>query len=438
LAALLLGGSPTAAHAQFFLASRPQPEFTIGSLVVSASLTPALGPVRVEVLWGLVIPPARSAAELEQDLYLLWPGAVRGDASLGPADPALARHLEERGFTVIDAGRLPLFARSLYQLEGRAPRESVAGSAPFVTFVRGAGGLGLTSPASYVRILWTPRLADRTWLMNLAFSVPGLLRPKKASWVEEAFWGPRHLLSIGFNDAQHPALLPLYLEHRDRVVRLSEDPAQVLVNFADADHLKIDDVSPPAARRRLSETLDSTEVVSLFLDRSAGLSPQALTIHFGYFSGLQAWAPILIPVLFFVLGNAARPLIERLSRRIGRALTARIHLGRPDRPGRQRGTILPLDTLARITPRESTYADLVGLCGPPSEERQQLGSADRRTLLYRGRRLVPQWSRRFWWVATVSGWEVEAQEVEIEIEEGRVRDVQARVQRSRLAHPELD
>ena len=43
---------------------------------VGHRVTPALGSVTVDVLWSLEIPPTRSALELEQDLYMLWPGEV--------------------------------------------------------------------------------------------------------------------------------------------------------------------------------------------------------------------------------------------------------------------------------------------------------------------------------------------------------------------------
>ena len=49
-----------------------------------ATVTPSINPVAVEILWSLVIPPDRSAAELEQDVFLLWPGSVQGDQTVGP------------------------------------------------------------------------------------------------------------------------------------------------------------------------------------------------------------------------------------------------------------------------------------------------------------------------------------------------------------------
>lgn len=437
LVALVLGGAPTPGHAQLFLASRPHPEFMIGPLFVRAAVTPALGPVTVDVLWSLVLPPTRSASAFEQDLYLLWPGAVKGAGGAESPDPALARYVEARGFVAIEEGRLPLFARGLYQMGDGQPPEPVSGGAPFVTFVRTGGPLGLTAPATYIRIPWTPKLVNPTWLMDLRLTTSGLVKPRKARWVENVFWGQRYVITLGFNDVRHRALFPMYFEHRDRVVRLADEPAQLLVNFADADHLKIDEVVPPSSNRRMSESLESTEVVSLFLDRSEGLTPQTLKVQFGYFRGLQAWAPVLIPLLFFVLGNAAGPLVGRLVRRVAQSVAARVRVGRPSRDwsGRESGVVLSREALGRITPGETTYDEVIRLCGPDAEERQLLGPTERRTLVYRGQRVVPHRRRTFGWLATVSHWNVEAHEVQIEFEGDRVRDVQAHVRRSRLAHP---
>src|SRR3970282_1048851 len=187
--------------------------------------------------------------------------------------------------------------------------------------------LGLTGPATYTRIPWAPEAANRVWLMDLRMTLNGLLKPKRVSWIEDLFWGPRHLISIGFNDVRPRAVFPIYLEHRDRVVRLAADPSQLGVNFADADHLQIDGGFPRTRSRRLSESLESTEVVSLFLDKSEGLTPQVLTVQFGYFSGLQAWTPILIPLLFFILGNAAGPLLARVAMRLGKNVVSRVRVG---------------------------------------------------------------------------------------------------------------
>jgi len=75
------------------------------------------------------------------------------------------------------------------------------------------------------------------------------------------------------------------------------------------------------------------------------------------------------------------------------------------------------------------------LGGGVPEEHEQLATPDRRTVVYRGRLVVPQRQRRFGWLATVSRWSVEQHEVEITLERDVVTDVQARVRRSPLTPP---
>ena len=436
LLAILLAGAPAAADAQVFLASRPNPEFTIGPLFVRATVTPALGTITLNVLWSLVIPPTKSGADIEQDLYLLWPDEVDGLTTAGPPDPALARYVEERGFSVIRDGRLALYAQSLYRMGDELPPEPIAGGAPFVSFVRLGGPLGLTSPVTYVRIPWTPMLANRTWLIDLRMGLPRLVKPRPATWVENVFWGHRHVMSLTFNDVRPRAMFPLYLENRHRLIRLADEPSQLLIDFTHAGELKIQDVFPRTANRRMSETLESTEVVSVFLDHSEGITPQVLTVQFGYFTGWQAWAPVLIPVLFFALGNLAGPLFALLARRVGAKLASRIHVGSRSQPERQHGTLIPRETLARIEPGTTTHDDVLRLCGPDPEEQEQLSTPERRTLVYRGRKIVPERRRRFGWLATVSRWDAEYHVVEITLDRGVVHDVQARVRRTRLAQPD--
>jgi hypothetical protein len=303
--------------------------------------------------------------------------------------------------------------------------------------VRDTGPLGLTPPATWIRVPWTPYMVNRAFLMSLPLTTRGLIKPKPATWAERTFWGPRYRVSLSFHEVRQRAVFPLYLEHRDRVVRLSEDPAQLLIDFADTDHLKIDELFPQSAKRQVSETLESTESVSMFLD-SEGLSPQTLTVQFGYFTRLQSWAPILIPMLFFILGNGAGVLVRTLTERISKRLTGRVKFGRPEETPqvRQRGVVLDTDTLGRIRPGATTYEEVVDLCGRDFEERSRLTEPDRRTLVYRGRRVVPRRRQLLGWLATVRHWDVEEHEVEIELERNVVRDVQARVRRSRLASPE--
>lgn len=436
LAALLVVGAAGAAHAQLFLGSRANPELTVGPLIVRASVTPKLDTVTIDVLWSLAVPPNRSAADLQQTIYLLWPGDVVPDPAMGKSDPTLNRYVEERGFTVVEDGRVSLFAHSAYQLESDAPPERLGGAA-FVSFVRQGGVLGLTAPASYIRVPWHPKMTNRAWLMNLKFQARGLLKHKPATWVESTFWGRRHRFELSFNDVRSRALFPIYFENRDRVLRLADDPSQLVMLFAEADRLKIDDISPGAATRSRHESLERTEVVSRFLDTSEGIVPQTLTVQFGYFSGLQSWAPILIPILFFVLGNFVRPPIEVALKRLGRSAVSRIHIGPAagTQPQRETGVVLSREELAKIVPGETTREQVMQRAGGNAEEFEQLNAPDRRTLIYRGRRVVPRPNRRFAWLATVDAWDVEQHELEIILDHDVVHDVQARVRRSRLTDP---
>jgi hypothetical protein len=203
----------------------------------------------------------------------------------------------------------------------------------------------------------------------------------------------------------------------------------------DADHLKIYEFYPGSARRRLSETLDSTEEITLFLDSSEGISPQVLTVQFGYFRGMRSWAPVLIPIAFFALGNLAMPIFMMLVRRASTAVKGRVQFG-PASADRETGVVLSRETLARIVPGQTTYEQVLRTCGPDAEEHEQLTTPGRRTLIYRGRRVVPQGRRRLGWLATVRRWSIEQHEVEITLERDVVTDVQARVRRSPLAQPE--
>ena len=438
LAVLIVTGTAGAAHAQLFLGSRANPELTVGPVFVRAAVTPlALDLVTIDVLWTLNVPINRSAGDLEQTIFLLWPGEIVADPKAGKADPTLNKYVEDRGFSVIEDGRVGLYAHSAYQLETEAPPEHIAAGAPFVTFVRQGGVLGLTAPASEIRIAWHPKMTNRAWLMNLRFQARGLLKPKPATWLESTFLGKRYRFELGFNDVRSRALFPLYFENRDRVLRLTDDPSQLVMLFPAADRLKVDEISPGSATRRRHETLENTEVISRFLDASEGIVPQTLTVQFGYFTGLQSWAPVLIPALFFVLGNLLRPALQVAATRIGKAYIARIHIGPAanSQPQRETGVLLSREAFAQIVPGQTTREQLLKITGGEPEESEQLHAPNRRTLSFRGRRVVPRRSRRLPWVATIQGWDVEQHELEIELDHDVVRDVQARVRRSHASDP---
>ena len=437
LLVLALALVPVSADAQVFFGSKSHTPVTVGPLMVRADVKPALGPVTIDVLFSLVVPPDRSAADLEQDIFLLWPGAVHGARE--PRDPALTRFVESRGFDVIEEGTLPLYAQSLYRMTGDVPDERLPGGASYVTFVHHVPGLGMSAPGTWIRIPWTPKLVNRAWIIDLRLVVDDLIKAKAANWFERVFSGPRHRIVVAFNDVRGRAVFPLYVEQRDRVLRLSDDPAQIVVNFAEAGRLKIDELSPSVASRRLSDTLETTETVSLFLERSEGVTPQAVTVQFGYFTGLQMWAPILIPILFFVAGNVAGVLVRNAAEYVTRRLAGRLWFGRgAAQPERQTGVIVSRETLARIAPGETTVDELLRIIGARPEEFERLDGSGRRTLIYRGRRLVPELKRRLGWFSTLSHWDAEDHEVEIEIERDVVRDVQARVRRSRVRTPVPD
>ncbi len=94
--------------------------------------------------------------------------------------------------------------------------------------------------------------------------------------------------------------------------------------------------------------------------------------------------------------------------------------------------------LAQIVPGRTTYEEVLALCGRDTlEEQERLGAPEHRTLVYRGRRVVPRRRRRLLWLlSSVSDWELEEQEVEIEMARGVVQDVQVRVRRARLPYPD--
>ena len=214
LAVALVVTAPAAAAAQVFMASEPHPDFTIGPLSIRGTVTPALGPMPVDIVFSLVVPAGRSS-DIGQDLYLLWPGAVIGERGAA-GDPTLASFVRERGFDVVAEGRAVLTTRNLYRRPGDAETTPEPGGAPFVTFVRSGGRNGLTPPATYLRIPWTPKMVNRTIEMDLKMSLDGVIREIRASWLEQVFWGQRHMVSIGFNNVRQRPLYPVYFEHRDR------------------------------------------------------------------------------------------------------------------------------------------------------------------------------------------------------------------------------
>jgi hypothetical protein len=435
LLALLLFAVPDVAGAQVFIASRPHPDFHIGPLFVSASVKPAdveagRAPLSVTVSWSLVLPANRKAADVAQDLYLMWPGEVAGAPGLAGAEPALVRRLGDVGFRVQEHGRLRLMARSRKDMgTGSGTGYVQLGEAPFVTFVREGGPAGARG-AALIWIPWKPEMASLDWLVRLEIPLRDVIVATPVSWIEETFWGRRYVLSLGFGDVGYASLYPLYFGARDRVVPLARDFSMLQVNFADAAHLKVEELIPATASRRSSETRVGTDTFRLPLVASEGLAPQQLRIRFNYVSGRLPWRPILISALLLGLGNLTGPMFLALGRRAARTFRTRIHVGRPAQGGRQSGTIPPRDALERVRPGVTTYDEVLRLFGPQAEVHERLPDGEARTLVYRGQRRVPHRRRSYRWFATVSHWDVEDHEVQVDFERGVVRDIQARIRRS--------
>ena len=433
LAALVL--APVHAHAQIFLASRPDPPFAIGPLSIRATVTPTLTPVELEVRWALDVPPGKSRVGIEQDIFFLWPGEITSPLGSATGDKALAQYVEKRGFTVIGDGRLPLYAQNIYA-EGVEARPKPVGEAAYVTFVQDSHALGLSPAATWIRIPWTPQMANVTYTMSLPMRVGGVIKPRQLHWYESVFTGERHQFSLSFNEVRDRPIFPMYAEHRDRAIRLAEAPAELVVHFTHAEHLRIEQVYPPTSIRRLSETLESTEVVSLFMGSAEGIVPQHLTVQFGYFSRLQGLMIVLIPLLLLAAGPALGPAIGRAMPGLLARVWARLHLGASGARPRAHGVVLEPETLDRIVPGKTSREDVLRLCGAEVEEEERLDQPDRRVLVYRGWRAVPETRRRMKWVATVEAWEIIAQEARIEVERDVVKDVQVRIRRSRGPNPE--
>jgi hypothetical protein len=421
-------GTATAASAQVFLAARPNPEFTIGPLILTAAVPRDLGTVQVNLSWSLTVPRGRPAPPRE-DLSLLWPREIATATAPGAADPEVVRYVESRGLQVLASGRLALRARDRARIGTGNLGETLDVQTSYATFVR--TGFPQLGTGTYIRIPWTPKLADPQTILTLGLPLGGMIGPKPASWFAELFWGRRYIVTSSFGDVGQIALslFPIYFERRDHVVHLAREFALMTISFPDADHLRIEEITPLAATRRGSRVRAGGETVSLLLPGGDGLGSHVMRVEFNYFSGRIAWRPIIVSLVLLALGNVMGTIM--LGQSIGSLLRRWFWLGRGGRPpARQSGAVIPSDTLRAIEPGTSTHGDVLRLCGAPQEERQRRGGRER-TLVYRGTVLTTH--RRFGmgWLATVSHREAEQHEVVVEIEDDRVRDVEARVGRSR-------
>src|SRR5262249_50614093 len=155
----------------------------------------------------------------------------------GASDPALARYVESQGFDIVGEGRVALLGESLADGAAAAATDARAGTAPYVVFVQTGGAQGLSPPATFIRIPGTPRLADRASVMDLRFKMNGLIKPRKATWLERLVVGGQSTITISWNEMRDRPLFAMYFAHRDRVVPLADAPSELVVNFANSDRL---------------------------------------------------------------------------------------------------------------------------------------------------------------------------------------------------------
>jgi hypothetical protein len=425
----MIGLAPLETTGQVFLASEPHPQFAIGPLIVAAVVLPEPGPIAVNILWGITLPPNPVGPDFKSDLYLLWPAEVVAEGGPGQADSGLARYAEERGFTVLSSGRVPLRSRDRAKLGTAAESDFTGVFASFVTLFKRGTNPSQSGIATYVKIPWVPHLPDPRAMNHLTLAVKDTVAPKPATWFEEFFWGRRHILTLSAGSAGSLALYSLYYDQRDRIVRLGRDFSVLLASFADAEHLRIEEITPASATRRSSRVRAGAETVSLPLSASEGLVPQVLKVQFSYFRGRIAWRPVLVSLLLLVLGNIAG--LFMFGQQFTQIVRRHVHLGRNHGRSRLSGTILPPETVARLVPGDSVHADVIRLCGPPTEERTHRSQHEGRVLVYRGTRAVPRRRLSLGWVGTISHWDVEEHEMEIALDGERVVDIQSRLRRFR-------
>src|SRR5262249_35554248 len=385
---------PRRAGAQVFLAASANPSFEVGPLLVTATITDAVAAhTAVRIVWGIVAAPG--SAGLDGDLDLLWPGRIAG-IDAGPPEPALVAAVERPGPNITASGPIALSTRRTAGVGTGFAAEPVAGGAPFVSFERQSNLTGRLSTGSLIRIPWSAKLGERDRLMILELKADRLVRPHQASWLRELFLGRRYDVALSFNNVRLSPLFALYLRQHHHWTHLAHHVAQLARSFQQARSLQLDEIAPPGAMRQPSDGPRAPETVSLVLNRAEGLAPQILQVRFGYFSGLWAILPLVFTVGLVGLGHVAGPLLAALARRAKVRVATRLHVGRErGSVARTTGVVLSRDTLDRIVPGDTTYGDVLKLCGPFGEQHQSLTGAHQPRLVYRGRRFVPHRQRTF-------------------------------------------
>ena len=131
-------------------------------------------------------------------------------------------------------------------------------------------------------------------------------------------------------------------------------------------------------------------------------------------------------------------MVRNVAERLSKRWAGRVQFGSVKESPKVKtsGVVAGPETLRRIVPGRTTHEEVLRLFGNDVEEHSRLTAPDQKTLVYRGRRLVPQRRRALGFLATVEHWDAEEHEVTIDLERDVVRDVQARVRRSRVSAPE--
>jgi hypothetical protein len=373
--------APAPARCQVFLASRPHPDFLIGPLFVVASVSHGTADVTVNLSWSLTTGRVTRKAEMEQDLYLLWPAEIVEGTSKGPADPQLIREIEGGGLSVVGSGRLVLRRRDRMQVGTAALGDVLPVTPTYVNFTRAGSQTGVVS---YIKIPWTPSLADPLSIVTLVLPLRGLVGQKAGTWLEDLFWGRRQVVTVGFGDLGPPVLglFALYYERRDRMVHLARDYSLVIANFGDSDHLKIEEISPAAAVRRQSRVRAGGEVVALTLLPSQDVTSQSLRVQYHYFTGRINWRPIVISAVILLVTNFAGVLMlsTDVSRRIRRRRRAR---RRFQAAAAATNGVPSREALVTLIPVGTRYDEVVSRFGRPDEEHERVTPPGRRTILYR-------------------------------------------------------
>ena len=240
----------------------------------SRACRPDLGPVSVRVSFGLTLPPNGHLEDMRQDLYLLWPAEVAD----GSAPGASIRAPRVRGASAASRwsseGRLALAVRDRAKLGTPAPSDPLPESAPFVTFYKVGTNPAQAGVGTLVRSRGRPASSIRSGLLSVSAASKDLITPKAATWLEELFWGRRHVLSLSAGQRRIPGALldpprparprdparPGLLDPRRRVRRLRSPPHR-------GDQ-------PPAATRRPSRVRAGAETVGLALGAGEDWCPR--------------------------------------------------------------------------------------------------------------------------------------------------------------------